>query len=105
MMIVADPIEIEIGEEAMVERVRDGLSRDTLEGLLSHGLALASFEVGEVSMVAYGGEPVFKVDLILQVESSITVDLELPPFHWDKEVLAFRSRRFWEGLTKSGQDL
>ncbi len=100
MMIVADPSEIETGEEAMIERIRDGLNRDALEGLLADGLTLSAFEVGDISMMAHGGEPVFKVDLMLRVESSLSVDLTLPPLYWDKEGLAFRSRCFWEGLKK-----
>jgi|GEM_PF-2684845 len=103
-MIAADPIEIQIGEEAMADRVRDGLDRDALEELLARGLSLTSFEVGDVSVAAHKGEPVFKVDLSLAVESSITVELGMPHLCRDKEELALRSRRFWRGLKKSCQD-
>lgn len=100
-MIAADPMEIQIGEEAMAERVCDGLDRDALEGLLAQGLALTSFAVVGVTITAHKGEPVFKVDLSLQVESSITVEMELPHLCRDKEELALRSRRFWRDLKKS----
>jgi hypothetical protein len=103
-MIAADPIEIQIGEEAMVEQVREGLDRDALEGLLANGLALTSFAVAGVAIAAHNGEPVFKVDLSLEVESSITVELALPHLCRDREELALRSRRFWRGLKKSCLD-
>ena len=103
-MIAAEPNEIEIGEEAMVDRVRDGLNRDALEGLLSHGVALSSFEVAGVSIAAHRGEPVFKVDLSLAVESSITVELAIPHLCCDKDELALRSRRFWRNLKEGCRD-
>ncbi len=99
-MIAADPIEIQTGEEAMVERVCEGLDRDALETLLGRGLALTSFEVAGVTIAAHKGEPVFKVDLSLEVGSSITVELGLPHLCRDKEELALRSRRFWRDLQK-----
>lgn len=100
-MIAADPIEIQTAEEALVERVREGLDHESLEALLARGLTLVSFDVAGVSLAAHNGEPVFKVDLALAVESSITVELELPHLCRDKEELARRSRRFWRNLTKS----
>lgn len=101
MVAAADPAEIKIGEEAMIERVRDGLDRDALKGMLAHGLALRSFEVDRVDIAAHNGELVFQVDLSLAVDSSVTVELGLPQLCRDKEALALRSQRFWRDLKAS----
>ena len=103
-MIAAEPNEIKIGEEAMVDRVREGLNRDAIEGLLAREVSLVSFEVEGVSIAAHQGEPVFKVDLSLAVESSITVELAIPHLCCDKEELALRSRRFWRNLKEGCRD-
>jgi len=104
MTAAADPAEIKIGEEAMIERVREGLDGDALEGLLAQGLSLRSFDVDDVSIAAHNGELVFQVELSLWVESSVTVELGLPHLCRDKEELAFRSRRFWRELKASCLD-
>ncbi|WP_300672194.1 hypothetical protein [Desulfoluna sp.] len=104
-MIAADPAEIKIGEEAMVERVRDGLDCEALQSLLARDRSLTSFAVDDVTLAAHNGELVFKVDLSLSVEQSITVELGLPHLCRDKEELALRCRRFWRHLKKSCHDV
>jgi len=98
MIAAADPAEIKIGEEAMIERVREGLDGDALQGLLAHGLSLRSFDVEDVAIAAHNGELVFQVDLSVWVDSSVTVELGLPHLCRDKEELALRCRRFWREL-------
>ena len=99
-MIAADPREIETGEEAMVARVMDGMNKEFIASLFSGLPGIASVDMKGLQLAAHKGEPVFQLDLLVHVSGRAQVELALPHISRDKEALARRSRKFWEGLVE-----
>lgn len=97
-MKAADPQEIEIGEEAMVARVMDGLNHEAILAPIKGAPGISSVTVDGLKLAAHGGEPVFQLDLSLVLESRGRIELPMPSLSRDKEALARRCRKFWRRL-------